>query len=109
MTIDYKTAETSTFPNFKGGEKALEAAMFFDGKNRILKGTLVPGASIGLHRHETSSEIMYFISGSGKAICEGVEERVKPDMVHYCPKGSQHTLINDGNENLVFVAVVPEQ
>ena len=28
---------------------------------------------------------------------------------HYCKKGSSHTLVNDGEEELVFFAVVPQQ
>jgi len=109
MTIDYKQEEFTVLPNFKGGEKEMHAKMFFDGRNRIMHSKLVPGASIGLHRHETSSEIMFFIAGTGKAIIDGVEERVAPDMCHYCPKGCEHTLINDGTEELEFYAVVPEQ
>lgn len=109
MTIDYNKEEFVSLPHFKGGEKEMRAKMFFDGKNRIMHSYLIPGASIGLHRHETSSEIMFFVSGTGKAIIDGVEERVSPDMCHYCPKGCEHTLINDGTENLEFYAVVPEQ
>ncbi len=107
--FDYNNFETTKMDNFKGGEKWLEAQMFFDGVNRIFKAKLVPGATIGTHKHETSSEIMYFISGTGKVICDGVEEKVSPDKCHYCKKGSTHTLINDGNEDLIFFAVVPEQ
>lgn len=109
MKIDYSTAEVGKFPNFKGGEKELAAAMFFDGKVRILRGTLIPGASIGVHCHDTSSEVIYIISGTGKAIIEGEEERLSANMTHYCPKGCTHTLINDGTEDLVFLGVVPEQ
>ena len=109
MTIDYPTAEVQVFPQFKGGEKEMRAAMFFDGRTRILKGRLAPGASIGLHRHDTSCEVMYFLEVSGRVLLDGVEERVHADMVHYCPKGSSHTLLNDGTVDLVFVGVVPEQ
>lgn len=109
MLIDYRTAVVRSLPRFKGGEKELTASMFADGAVRILKGRLAPGASIGLHRHETSSETIYVLSGAGRAVIDGVEERLRSDMAHYCPKGSEHTLVNDGDEDLVFFAVVPEQ
>ncbi|MCR5454052.1 MAG: cupin domain-containing protein [Bacteroidales bacterium] len=109
MVIDYSKEEFVAMPHFKGGEKEMQSKMFFDGKNRIMHSKLVPGASIGLHCHETSSEIMFFVAGTGKAIFNGVEERVMPDTCHYCPKGSTHTLINDGDTDLEFYAVVPEQ
>lgn len=109
MKIDFNKIEESVMQNFKGGEGEMRAHMFFDGTNRIMKATLVPGASIGLHRHETSSEIIYILSGSGKVLYEGEEIPLAAGDCHYCKKGFQHSLINCGTEALVFFAVVPEQ
>ena len=109
MLIDYNKQQPTAYPNFKGGEGTMNACIFFDGHNRILNARLEPGASIGLHCHETSSEIMFFRSGTGVAIIDGVEETVGAGLCHYCPKGSSHTLINTGTEDLCFYAVVPEQ
>ena len=83
--------------------------MVVDELNRIMKGSLQKGSSIGLHRHETSSEIVYILSGNGKAICDGVEEELRAGDCHYCKKGSEHTVMNIGDEELVFFAVVPNQ
>ena len=83
--------------------------MHFDGVNRILHGVLESGASIGLHTHETNSEIIYFLSGRGKVLYDGKYETVEQGMCHYCPKGHSHSLINDSESDLVFFAVVPEQ
>lgn len=47
---------------FKGGRKELAAKMFFDGTNRIFKGRLIPGASIGVHAHEGSCEDLVFLA-----------------------------------------------
>lgn len=58
--------------------------------------------------HETSSEVMYFLSGTGKVLYDGVWEPVAPGTCHYCPKGHSHSLVNDGTEDLVTFAVVPE-
>lgn len=96
--------------HFKGGEKTTKAQMFVDDLNRIMvRGVLEPGASIGLHTHEDSSEIVYILSGNGKALYDDGEERLAPGDCHYCPKGHSHSLINDGGEDLVFFAVVPNQ
>ncbi len=107
--IDFKNMPATIFPHFKGGEGQLVAKMFADDANRILHAILAPGHSIGLHTHDTSSEIMYFLSGTGKVITDGTEETVTPGLCHYCKKGSSHTLINDGTEDLIFFAVVPQQ
>jgi len=109
MYIDLTKLPITELEHFNGGEKIFRAHMHIDEQNRILLGRLEPGASIGLHTHETSSEIIWFLSGSGKAICDGIEERVAPGGCHYCPKGHAHTLINDGSEDLTFFAVVPQQ
>lgn len=109
MIIDFKNMEETVIPNFKGGEKQIAAKMHFDGKNRILHGRLESGATIGLHTHETSSEIIYFLEGSGKVLMDGEYERLSAGMCHYCPKGHTHSLINDSDADLVFFAVVPEQ
>ena len=109
MKIDFKKVEKQVLPKFKGGEKQLVAKMFADEHNRIMKARLVPGASIGMHTHDTSSEIIYVLSGQGRAVCNGSEERLQAGDCHYCPKGFAHTLINDGDDDLVFFAVVPQR
>ena len=107
--IKFDSVEEKELLAFKGGEGALNAKMLTDELNKILMGRLEPGSSIGLHTHEDSSEIMYFISGRGKTIHNGKEERILPGDCHYCKKGEAHTVINDGDEDLVFFAVVPMQ
>ena len=107
--IDFKNMPDTVLPRFKGGEGQLTAKMVSDDLNRILYATLAPGHSIGLHTHDTSSEIMYFLSGKGTVITDGTPETVAPGLCHYCKKGSSHTLINDGDEDLIFFAVVPQQ
>ena len=42
------------------------AQMHTDERNKILRGVLAPGHSIGYHIHDTSSEIIFFLSGNGK-------------------------------------------
>lgn len=109
MIIDYNNTEFQSFPNFKGGEGEMLAKMFFDGKNRILSAKLEPGSSIGFHKHETTSEIIFILEGNGKVLTDDGEERVEAGNVHYCEKGHSHSLINDTEKTLVFFAVVPEQ
>lgn len=109
MLLNFDTLPSLTTPNFKGGEKEYTQSFFLDELCRIMKGRLIPGASIGEHCHEASSEIIYVLSGTGSVICNGEAETVLPGQCHYCPKGSTHTLKNNGTEDLVFFAVVPIQ
>ena len=109
MNIDFDKIDLSVIPSFKGGEKEYRAKMFFDGTNRIMKGLLIPGASIGMHTHEDSSEIIFITAGKGAVIFDGAKSVVQAGICHYCPKGHTHSLINDSDADLEFLAVVPMQ
>ncbi len=109
MKLEFDRMEETILPQFNGGEKEFAARMLIDEHNRILRGRLVPGASIGLHTHETSSEIVYVLSGTGTMLCDGGAEELAPGDCHYCPKGHCHSFVNTGTEDLVFFAVVPQQ
>ena len=117
MMIDFSQMEETVLPNFKGGEKHFAANMFFDGTNRIFKGRLVPGATIGMHTHEDSCEVIFILEGRGVIVekdCGGVSDGeavsdVTAGQCLYCPKGGSHSLQNHSDEDLVFYAVVPKQ
>lgn len=109
MLIKFETMNDMVLPNFYGGDKEMVAKMYRDESNKILKGTLSPGANIGIHRHETSSEIIFILSGEGRVLCDGEMTSLSAGDCHYCKKGSEHSLRNDGDVDLVFYAVVPEQ
>ena len=109
MIIDFGQMEETVIKNFYGGQSDTTSRMFADEKNRIMHGKLEPGASIGIHKHETGSEIVYILKGTGKAVFNDTQEELRPGMCHYCPKGCSHGLVNDGSESLIFFAVVPQQ
>lgn len=48
----------------------------------------------------------YIISGTGKAIYNGIEEELRTGVMHICPKGSEHSIINTGEEDLVMLTIV---
>ena len=109
MIINFNDIEETALNEFYGGKKELRANMYTDNFNKIMRGRLVPGASIGLHTHEAGSEITYVLEGRGKVLYDGGYEDVKPGTCHYCPKGHSHSLINDSDSDLIFFAVVPAQ
>lgn len=108
MLISFDALEAVTIPRLNGGEGAVSAKMFLDSDIKIMISRLPAGASIGLHRHTSSCEINYVISGTGRAICAGEEETLTGGVCHYCPKGASHSIINTGGADLVLLTVVPE-
>jgi len=107
MKIDFNNMAEKPMENFKSGEGVMMAKMHCADKDKIMCNRLVPGASIGLHRHEDSSEVIFITSGHGVAVCDGVEEQLAPGQCTFCPKGSEHTLRNVGDADLCFYAFVP--
>ncbi len=107
--IDFTHVPETPLPSFKGGEGVFFARMAGDGDCKILFGRLPAGATIGLHTHEDSAEIIFFLSGTGRMLLDGGEEAIAAGLFHYCPKGSAHSMLNEGEEDITFYAVVPRQ
>lgn len=77
MIFEYDENNLDKFENFKGGEKYIEAKMYFDGLNRFMIGHIPTGGSVGEHVHETNSEVIYVISGNGYVIYDGQREELR--------------------------------
>ena len=109
MKLSFDAIPEKALPKFQGGEGELRARIFADEHNKVLLATLAPGHSVGMHTHETSSEIIYILQGEGESVCQGQTEHLRPGDGQYCPKGASHNLVNVGEGDLVFFAVVPQQ
>ena len=109
MIIDFAQMEEKRIPEFKGGKGAMIARMHTDELGKILCGRLEPGSSIGFHKHETGSEIIYILKGKADFLYNEGTEQADAGGCHYCPKGHSHSMMNNGDEDLIFFAVVPEQ
>ena len=109
MVIDFLNMEEKPVEGFKGGIGITNLRKFENELGKIIMGRLEPGATIGLHTHETNSEVIYIISGTADFIYDEGTETVETGGCHYCPKGHSHSMINNGKEDIVFFAVVPEQ
>lgn len=109
MLIDFNEIKEMTIPGMNGGTGTMSAKLFVDEQGKIIRTEIHPGGSIGLHRHETSDDINYVLSGTGKAVCDGQEEFLKSGTCHICPKSSEHSISNTGEEDLVMLTVVVER
>ncbi len=89
MLIEFDKMEPQIIPHMRGGEKEVQARMYTDPQNKIMRGRLIPGASIGMHTHETSSEIIYVLSGKGKILYDGgCASRWKPEAATTAPRAT---------------------
>jgi len=98
--------------DMRGGKGAVTIRHYFKqeeikAKCRLCsKLTLPPGASIGMHKHETEDEL--FIIESGKGIVDTGREKIKVDAgdAVLTGNGEEHALINAGNEPLEVIAII---
>lgn len=109
MLIDFDKAKEITLPGMNNGTGMMTAKMYMDEGGKIIPCSIHKGGSIGLHTHSTSDDINYVISGSGKAVCDGQEELLTAGCCHVCKKGSEHCIINTGDEDLILLTVVVER
>ena len=107
MLLNFDQIEEKVIPKMRGGEGEMITRMFVNEDTKIMRGCLTPGSTIGLHTHETDSEMIFILSGAGKVLCDGEYEPLSAGSVHYCPKGHAHSLINDGDEDLEILAMIP--
>ena len=109
MLINFNKMPERTAPGMNGGTGEMTAKMYMGANGKIIPCKIHKGGSIGLHTQSTSDDINYVISGTGKAICDGVEEKLTAGVCHICPKGSEHSIINTGDDDLVLITIVVER
>lgn len=109
MLLNFNEMERMTVPGMNNGTGTMTATMYMDEQGKIIPCTINAGGSIGVHKHETSDDINYVLSGNGKAICDGQEEILTTGTCHICKKGSEHSIINTGSSDLVLLTVVVER
>lgn len=101
-----------------GGEGVLSGAFAFTRNQApadyIIKEigwmTLKPGASIGLHKHESNEDTYIIVSGEGVFTdTAGKETVVKAGDVTIARAGEQHALKNTGPEPLAFLDIIAQR
>ena len=108
MIIDFSRIAEVRIDGFKGGRGELLTRNFMDAHNKIMHSILKPGASSGLHTHVSNSEIIYILSGIATFHYDDHIEVASAGQVHYCPIGHNHYMENNTEEDLVYLAIVPE-
>jgi lysophospholipase L1-like esterase/mannose-6-phosphate isomerase-like protein (cupin superfamily) len=97
-------------PGPHGGAGATTAYSFFaevaDLPFVLRKRVLHKGAGIGLHPQH-KDEIYYIVSGSGSYVLDGQHYAVGPGHALLTRAGSQHALLQRGDEDLVLLLAYP--
>ncbi len=109
MKVDFDSLDEVRISNMNGGVGHVLVRMSYDGRRRIIQTRMPPGSSIGEHLQTTGDDTNFVVSGAGTAVCDGKEEPLRPGTCHICPKGSRHSIVNTGDDELVLWTVVIEE
>lgn len=79
----------------------------FHGMGRVFsKMTLKKDCSLGYHIHEAESETYYVLSGEAQYDDNGTIRTIGAGDITYTPSGCGHGVINEKDEDFVFIALV---
>jgi mannose-6-phosphate isomerase-like protein (cupin superfamily) len=99
--------------NMRGGDGTVQITHLADkagmhDKNRLFaKITLKPGCSVGYHVHEAETEIYHILSGTGVYDDNGVSTvTVNAGDTTYTPPGQGHSIANNTDTDLEFIALI---
>lgn len=73
-----------------------------------IKVTLNPGHSMNYHSHKNRNEVWVVISGTGRTIVDGMEQKVHAGDVITMQAGCRHTVFADGELQLIEVQLGKE-
>jgi mannose-6-phosphate isomerase-like protein (cupin superfamily) len=63
-----------------------------------------PGAEQRAHSHEESEQVYVIVRGRGRMRVAGDEEEVSEGDLVFIPPATDHGIVNDGEETLVYVS-----
>lgn len=70
---------------------------------------IVPaGVTMNFHMHLEDQEIYYFVQGHGHYNDNGTIVPFQAGDTFFCPKGQGHCVINDGDEEVQFIALITQ-
>jgi mannose-6-phosphate isomerase-like protein (cupin superfamily) len=95
------TQETVNNPNFR-------KVLFTGKKSQLVAMTIPAGGEIGEETHENVEQTLFFLSGTGKAILDGVETPVGEGDVTVVTPGTKHNFVNTGKDEMkVYTIYAP--
>ena len=103
-SMSYQTSiiqKTESNTNFR-------EVLFTGPRSQLVVMHIPPGGEIGMETHDHVEQTLFFLSGTGRAILDGVESRVQPGDAVVVTPGTRHNVVNDGREPLkVYTIYTP--
>ena len=87
------------------GNKHFREVLFTGPKTQLVVMHIPPGGDVGAETHEHVEQVLFFLSGTGKAILDGKESPVRAGDVVVVTPGTHHNFINEGREPLKIYTI----
>ena len=79
------------------------------GRTQVVLMSLLPGEEIGTESHD-GDQLLHAVKGKGAAVRNGVREPFEKGSMFYVPAGTEHNVINTGDEPFkLFTIYAPPQ
>ncbi len=79
--------------------------LFTASKSQLVVMRIPVGGDIGEETHAHVEQILYFQSGTGKAILDGKESVLSPGDVLVVTPGTKHNILNTGTKPLTIITI----
>jgi mannose-6-phosphate isomerase-like protein (cupin superfamily) len=79
--------------------------LFTGARSQLVIMSIPPGGEVGAETHIYTEQILFFLSGTGKAILNGKESPISAGDVVVVTPGTQHNFINTGTDPLKIYTV----
>ncbi|MBN1779225.1 MAG: cupin domain-containing protein [Candidatus Buchananbacteria bacterium] len=79
--------------------------LFTGSKSQLVVMSIKSGEDIGQETHNHVEQVLFFLSGVGKAILDGEESEVKAGDVVVVTPGTEHNFVNTGSEPLKIYTI----
>ena len=87
-------------------EKMGKSTIFESDRMLVGLNSFMPGQEHGLHAHEGMDKVYHVLSGRGRFLLEDRELAMEPGLMLVAPSGIPHGIRNDGDENLIVIAIL---
>lgn len=82
--------------------------LFTGAKSQLVVMSIPPGGEIGEEVHDHVEQTLFFLSGSGQAVLDGVESPIVAGDAVVVTPGTRHNFLNTGAEDLkVYTVYAP--
>lgn len=68
--------------------------------------TVPPGGYVREHAHDRNEEVIFVISGRGRAVIDGVNHPMQPGSAFFIGRNRRHMFINEGAEEIVWTWLI---